>query len=171
MRTLETKVQALESSAQSLQTDNERLRNALERAKSENERLRARSRAASAGRCSDGDADAVRAVRSPHPHPSSATTSTDDGHGAFAVLSPGSFPCKHEREHSESTKVAVSELWDTILSHPLVREGYVDVADVFERLLRKSSTRWGSEIEVRDVWAEIENGGWGGAVETLMRAK
>ncbi|KAB2569730.1 hypothetical protein DBV05_g11596 [Lasiodiplodia theobromae] len=152
VRELEEKLRALESSTHSLQSDNERLKLLLQRAKTENEILRATnhhqhrragstgsgsgsggSRSASPGDAGDGEMQ-LDLERDPY------TTVRGDGTGAAPAGSTGGGlggSGHHARANvgrSTPHLLGASQTWDLIQSHPLVRSGAVDVADVCERL-------------------------------------
>ncbi|KAK0661335.1 hypothetical protein DIS24_g2542 [Lasiodiplodia hormozganensis] len=152
VRELEEKLRALESSTHSLQSDNERLKLLLQRAKTENEILRATnhhqhrragstgsgsgsggSRSASPGDAGDGEMQ-LDLERDPY------TTVRGDGTGAAPTGSTGGGlggSGHHARANvgrSTPHLLGASQTWDLIQSHPLVRSGAVDVADVCERL-------------------------------------
>lgn len=155
MRDLEAKLALLESSAHSLQSDNERLKLALQRARTENEILRATS-----------------ALSPPNSRPVSATYSSPGANYSEeeekeesynvqslpegAVLTGGEHAVS--RRPTKSREISASQLWDYIQSHQLVKQGVVDVADVCERL--KGSAKCsgsGPVYEERLIWAAIEN--------------
>ncbi|KAF2420990.1 hypothetical protein EJ08DRAFT_673061 [Tothia fuscella] len=116
VKDLEAKLTALESSASSLASDNQRLKLALQRATTENEILRASSR--------------PNSTISPAQHHSPAHN-LDPGDGnpdpgyTSVPLMPG---------ESDGVMLPAGATWDLIQSHPLVRQGFVDIADVCERL-------------------------------------
>ncbi|KAL1630599.1 AP-1-like transcription factor [Diplodia seriata] len=149
VRELEDKLRVLESSTHSLQSDNERLKLLLQRAKTENEILRATnhhrhrrvgsigsgsgsggSRSASPGE--DGDLQ-LDLDRDPY------TTVPGDGAGGMGSSGSGGGlgTGQHSRANIGRTTphlLGASQTWDLIQSHSLVRSGAVDVADVCERL-------------------------------------
>lgn len=110
VKDLEAKLTALESSASSLASDNQRLKLALQRATTENEILRSSSR--------------PNSTISPGQHHSPANNlDPDPGYTAGAKGTEGN-----------GIMLPAGATWDLIQSHPLVRQGYVDIADVCERL-------------------------------------
>jgi AP-1-like factor len=111
VKDLEAKLTALESSANSLASDNQRLKLALQRATTENEILRASSR--------------PNSTISPAQHHSPGDSGNPDPGYTTVPLKPG---------ESEGAMLPAGATWDLIQSHPLVRQGFVDIADVCERL-------------------------------------
>lgn len=152
VRELEEKLRALESSTHSLQSDNERLKLLLQRAKTENEILRATT--STAGRASSGsgsrpsspsggadgaDGLGIDLDKDPYttvqPQASGASSSAAATRSASASGSSGVGGAQHARgAGSRMHLLGASQTWDLIQSHPLVRSGAVDVADVCERL-------------------------------------
>jgi AP-1-like factor len=132
VRDLQAKLSALENSTHSLQSDNERLKLALQRAQTENEILRA-----TAG----GSPTTSRPVSASYPSPG-AHLPDDDVDDAYNVqsLSHGSVVNSADKEHLasrrkfKSREIPADKTWDLIQSHPLVKQGLVDIADVCERL-------------------------------------
>lgn len=147
MKDLEAKLTALESSATSLASDNQRLKLALQRATTENEILRQQTTSNrslstsshstnSPGQNSNLANDPLYSTPSPH------NLSSLDGDGRL---------------------LPAGATWDLIQSHPLVRQGHVDIADVCERL-RHAARCDGSgpvfaEREVRRAVEESRRGG------------
>jgi hypothetical protein len=101
VRDLEAKLLVLESSNHSLQSDNERLKLALQRARAENEILRARTTQSHYMQ----DLTNGSLVRS---------ADMDD-----AVL----------RGENKSGEIIGAQTWDFIQSHPLVEQGIIGIAD------------------------------------------
>ncbi|KAH7057382.1 hypothetical protein B0J12DRAFT_738166 [Macrophomina phaseolina] len=151
VRELEEKLRALENSTHSLQSDNERLKLLLQRAKTENEILRATrasSRPGSPGSSGDGSGMEIDVERDPYTTVSAAGPGAGAGSASSSVGSRASGSgSPSERggqraaagQHGASRARTVhllgaSQTWDLIQSHPLVRSGAVDVADVCERL-------------------------------------
>ncbi|KAL6712521.1 hypothetical protein ACN47E_000398 [Coniothyrium glycines] len=134
VRELETKLTALETSTHSLQSDNERLKVALQRARTENEILRATS----------GQSPTTsRPVSVSYPSPGAHLPLEDDQRDVdynVQSLINGSVVNAAGREHaasrrrSQDREIPAAQAWDYIQAHPLVRRGLVDVADVCERL-------------------------------------
>ncbi|CAO2657739.1 Nn.00g038650.m01.CDS01 [Neocucurbitaria sp. VM-36] len=134
VRDLETKLSSLESSTHSLQSDNERLKLALQRAKTENEILRATSGQSPA---------ASRPVSVSYPSPGAHLPLEEDGKDDdyhVQSLINGSVVNAADGEHAASRRktrgreIPAAQAWDFIQSHPLVKQGLVDIADVCERL-------------------------------------
>jgi AP-1-like factor len=146
VKDLEAKLTALESSATSLASDNQRLKLALQRATTENEILRASSR--------------PNSTISPAQHHSpSHSGDADPGYTTSSVKSG----------ELEGTMLTAGATWDLIQGHPLVRKGYVDIADVCDRL-RGATTRCdgtGPVFSERDVKRAIEESRRGGSDELI----
>jgi len=146
VKDLEAKLSALESSATLLATDNQRLKLALQRATTENEILRqqtSRNRSISV------------------PSPANSSTSNPDV-GSRDTLH--STPSPHDpSQESEGRLLPAGATWDLIQSHPLVRQGHVDIADVCERLRHAArcdnSGPVFAEREVRNAVEESRRGG------------
>jgi AP-1-like factor len=156
VKELETKLSALESSTHSLQSDNERLKAALQRARTENEILRATSGHASASPPPPVSAS----YPSPGAHLLLEEEEKDDLYNV-QPLSNGSVINAADREHSRQQardkEVPAAKAWDLIQSHTLVKQGLVDVADVCERL--KGSAKCdghGPVFEESAIWQAID---------------
>ncbi|KAF2709822.1 hypothetical protein K504DRAFT_378556 [Pleomassaria siparia CBS 279.74] len=158
VRELEAKLSALESSTHSLQSDNERLKLALQRARTENEILRA-----TGGHHSP---PLSRSVSVSYPSPGALLPDEDkDDEAKYNVqlLPNGSVLNSADKEHAQSLRktkgkeVPASQTWDLIQSHPLVKQGLVDIADVCERLkgLAKCDGH-GPVFEESAVWRAVE---------------
>ncbi|KAK7189605.1 hypothetical protein DPSP01_013452 [Paraphaeosphaeria sporulosa] len=165
VRDLEAKLSALESSTHSLQSDNERLKLALQRARTENEILRATS---------GGSPTSSRPVSASYPSPGAHLL--DEGDDAYNVqeLSNGSVVNSADKDHAalrkknKSREIPAAQTWDFIQSHPLVKQGLVDIADVCERL--KGAARCdgnGPVFEETIVWAAIESSRRSGGDELI----
>jgi AP-1-like factor len=140
VKDLEAKLTALESSATSLASDNQRLKLALQRATTENEILRASSRPSS--------------TISPAQHHSPSHTGDAD---------PGYTTAPAKAGEVDGAMLQAGATWDLIQSHHLVRQGFVDIADVCDRL-RGAARCDGtgpvfSEREVRRAVEESRRGG------------
>jgi AP-1-like factor len=157
VKELETKLSALESSTHSLQSDNERLKAALLRARTENEILRATS----------GQSPSTsRPVSVSYPSPGAHLPQEEDDNGkdddySVQSLSNGSVVNAAGREHprrkAKGKEVPAALAWDVIQSHPLVRQGLVDVADVCERLKGKAKCDGhGPVFEESTIWQAVE---------------
>lgn len=151
VRELEDKLRSLENSTHSLQSDNERLKLLLQRAKTENEILRATrgsrpgspgsgaSSADAGGMEMDLDRDAYMTVSAAGGAGATASSSSGgsrgSGSGSPSAGSSGQRASRNGGGHSRTQHLlGASQTWDLIQSHPLVRSGAVDVADVCERL-------------------------------------
>ncbi|CAI6335808.1 unnamed protein product [Periconia digitata] len=167
VRDLEAKLSLLESSAHSLQSDNERLKLALQRARTENEILRAtsarspsNSRPVSATYSSSGDHNSDYDEE----EESYNVQSLSDG----TVLTNGDLNHHLPKKSSKARDIPASQLWDTIHTHHLVKQGVVDVADVCERL--KGAAKCGGSGPVYDerlIWAAIESSRKSGGDELI----
>ncbi|EOA85646.1 hypothetical protein ACJQWK_10699 [Exserohilum turcicum] len=156
VKELETKLSALESSTHSLQSDNERLKAALHRARTENEVLRASSGHASAS--------PPPPVSASYPSPGAhMLLEEDEKDDAYTVqsLNNGSVINAPDKEHSrpqnQGKQVPAAQAWDLIQSHTLVKQGLVDVADVCDRL--RGSARCdghGPVFEETAIWQAVE---------------
>ncbi|KAL5114935.1 hypothetical protein ACEQ8H_007182 [Pleosporales sp. CAS-2024a] len=157
VKDLENKLSALESSTHSLQSDNERLKLALQRARTENEILRATTGQSPAS---------SRPVSVSYPSPGAHLPDEDLGDDDYNIqsLNHGSVVNAADRQHAASScgkskdrEVPAAQAWDFIQSHPLVKQGLVDVADVCERL--KGATKCdghGPAFEEVTIWQAIE---------------
>jgi len=168
VRDLENKLSALESSTHSLQSDNERLKLALQRARTENEILRATSR---------HSPSASRPTSVSYPSPGAHLPDEDmDEDEAYNVqsLNNGSVVNAAGKEHkatrhrSKGKEVPASQAWDLIQTHPLVKQGLVDIADVCERL--KGATKCdghGPVFEEATIWQAVEDSKRSGGDELI----
>ncbi|KAF1838552.1 hypothetical protein BDW02DRAFT_585823 [Decorospora gaudefroyi] len=155
VKELETKLSALESSTHSLQSDNERLKAALHRARTENEILRATS----------GQSPSTsRPVSVSYPSPGAhLPTDDDDKDDDYTVesLSHGSVMNAAGREHPRrktgGKEVPAAQAWDLIQSHTLVKQGLIDVADVCERLKGKAKCNGrGPVFDESTIWEAVD---------------
>ncbi|KAF2397343.1 hypothetical protein EJ06DRAFT_566172 [Trichodelitschia bisporula] len=137
VKDLEAKLEALESSATSLATDNQRLKLALQRANTENEILRARG-----GREGSWEEEYEGA----------------DGGWSESVRKGG----------EGGALLQAHATWDVIQGHRLVKAGYVDVADVCERLRGKARCDGGGPVFSEwDVLRAVEESRRGGGDELI----
>ena len=133
MKDLENKLSALENSTHSLQSDNERLKLALQRARTENEILRATS-----GQSPTSSRPVSVSYPSPGAHLPEEGLKDDDYN--VQSLNNGSVINAADKDHAASRRkvkgreIPAAQAWDVIQSHPLVKQGLVDIADVCERL-------------------------------------
>jgi AP-1-like transcription factor len=168
----------LESSATSLATDNQRLKLALQRAKTENEILRA-STASSAARLPRTYSPTPLAEADYHDGADDNNNGdTADGGGggggathgvAYSAYRRGSDVTVNGGGKSSSksdggvTLLTSAATWDYIVEHPLVKSGQVDIADVCERLKRAALCDGGgpvfAEKEVRRAVEVSRRGG------------
>lgn len=168
MRDLEAKLNALENNTHSLQSDNERLKLALQRARTENEILRATS-----GHHSPSSS---RRVSASYPSPGALLPDEEmeeDGYNVQA-LSNGSVVNAADRDHpasrhlSKGREVPASQAWDVIMSHPLAKQGLVDVTDVVERLRGMAKCNGhGPVFEESTIWQAIEESRRSGGDELI----
>ncbi|KAK8176254.1 hypothetical protein BC567DRAFT_287961, partial [Phyllosticta citribraziliensis] len=174
VRELEAKLSALESSTHSLQSDNERLKLLLQRAKTENEILRATSGGGGRGGVVGGDPlpsptedDAVTVVTGKVPQ-------DDDHHKPpdTAGLGPGATILSRipiVGAASTGHHLGAKETWDLIQAHPAVRQGAVDVADVCERLRGAARCNGQGPVFEEDfVWRAIEESARAGSADELI---
>ncbi|KAH7381616.1 hypothetical protein BKA66DRAFT_120315 [Pyrenochaeta sp. MPI-SDFR-AT-0127] len=168
VRDLETKLSALESSTHSLQSDNERLKLALQRARTENEILRATS-----GQSPTSSRPVSVSYPSPGAHLLLEEDEKDDIYNVQS-LNNGSVVNAANKEHPASRRttkgreIPASQTWDLIQSHPLVKQGLVDIADVCERL--KGSAKCdghGPVFEESTIWQAIEESRRSGGDELI----
>lgn len=167
MKELETKLSALESSTHSLQSDNERLKLALQRARTENEILRATS---------GHSPSASRPVSVSYPSPGAHLPDEnmeDDGYN-IQSLNNGSVINAADKDHAASRRktkdkeVPAAQAWDVIQSHPLVKQGLVDVADVCERLKGAAKCDGhGPVFEESTIWQAVEESRRSGGDELI----
>lgn len=167
MKELESKLSALESSTHSLQSDNERLKLALQRARTENEILRATS----------GQSPAPsRPVSVSYPSPGAHLPDEDEKDDEYNIqsLNNASVVNASDKTHTASRRktkgkeVPASQAWDLIQSHPLVKQGLVDIADVCERL--KGATKCdghGPVFEESTIWQAVEESRRSGGDELI----
>jgi len=166
VRDLEAKLNALENSTHSLQSDNERLKLALQRARTENEILRATS---------GGSPTTSRPVSASYPSPGAHLPDDEvDEVYNVQILPNGSVVNSADKEHSasrrktKSREIPADKTWDLIQTHPLVKQGLVDIADVCERL--KGAAKCDGRGPVFDeaiVWAAIESSRRSGGDELI----
>jgi AP-1-like factor len=156
VKDLENKLSALESSTHSLQSDNERLKLALQRARTENEILRATS-----GHSPSSSRPVSVSYPSPGAHLPDEDLKDDDYN--VQLLTNGSVINAADRDHaasrrkSRSKEVPAAQAWDLIQSHPLVKQGLVDIADVCERLKgRTKCDGHGPVFEESIIWQAVE---------------
>ncbi|KAI4615484.1 uncharacterized protein J4E87_009162 [Alternaria ethzedia] len=163
VKELETKLSALESSTHSLQSDNDRLKAALDRARTENDILRATTRRSPS---------ASRPLSATYPSPGAYLPVHDHGHDgdddeetatAYRVESltnatvVNTAAKEHPRTRAGAKEVPAAQAWDLIQQHPLVKQGLVDVADVCERL--KGSAKCdghGPVFEESTIWRAVD---------------
>ncbi|KAF2757351.1 hypothetical protein EJ05DRAFT_476624 [Pseudovirgaria hyperparasitica] len=145
VRDLEAKLSALESSQQSLQSDNERLKLALQRVTTENEMLRGVT---------------------PSSTPSSLRLSAASRKSTGAAGISGDLATLGVGDRGEL--LGAGAAWDLIQSHPLVEKGLVDIADVCERLKGVVKCEGqGPVYEESLVWRAVEESNRGGGDELI----
>ncbi|KAK8234149.1 hypothetical protein HDK77DRAFT_493757 [Phyllosticta capitalensis] len=165
VRELEAKLNALETSTHSLQSDNERLKLLLQRAKTENEILRATS----------GNARGVGGDPLPSPTEDDVVTvaKIEDPHKVNTTgLGPGATILSRipiVGAASSGNHLSASATWDLIQAHPAVRQGAVDVADVCERLRGAARCNGQGPVFEEDfVWRAIEESARAGSADELI---
>ena len=165
------KLNVLESTTHNLQTDNERLKLALQRATTHNEILRASSGPGTANLHVAGDSDASddgedeaggwegdgrdggRSSSAGLAYSTATATGLGGPGGGLGGRGAGS----STKSSGMSDLLPSAAAWDYIQAHPLFKQGQVDVADVTERL--KKVVRCdghGPGFEKADVRAAIE---------------
>ncbi|KAF2176166.1 hypothetical protein K469DRAFT_755810 [Zopfia rhizophila CBS 207.26] len=170
VRDLEAKLSALESSTHSLQSDNERLKLALQRARTENEILRATS-----GQHSPISSRPVSAsYPSPGAHLPDEEGMKEDEDYNIQSLPNGSVVNSADKEHVASRRmtkgkeIPAAQTWDLIQSHLLVKQGLVDIADVCERLKGAAKCDGhGPVFEESAVWKAVEDSRRSGGDELI----
>lgn len=168
MKELEAKLSALESSTHSLQSDNERLKLQLQRVRTENEILRATS---------GHSPTSSRPVSATYPSPGAHLPDDEADDASYNVqsLPNGSVVNSADKEHAASRRkttkareIPAAQTWDLIQSHPLVKQGLVDIADVCERLKGAAKCDGhGPVFEESTVWAAIESSRRSGGDELI----
>ncbi|KAF2654151.1 hypothetical protein K491DRAFT_601400 [Lophiostoma macrostomum CBS 122681] len=170
VKDLEAKLSALESSTHSLQSDNERLKLALQRARTENEILRATT--------GQHSPTSSRPVSASYPSPGALLPdeegSREDERYNVQSLPNGSVVNTADKEHAASRRrtrgkeVPANQTWDLIQSHPLVKQGLVDIADVCERLKGAAKCDGhGPVFEESTVWRAVEESRRSGGDELI----
>ncbi|KAF1983876.1 hypothetical protein K402DRAFT_414248 [Aulographum hederae CBS 113979] len=162
VKDLEAKLTALESSATHLATDNERLKLALQRAHTENEILRATGSPTHTRRTSYSHASTG---------PQFGTSAAFDAAVDPTYTAGGMYGGYNNAGYSSSSNgqlLPAGATWDLIQSHPLVRQGHVDVADVCERLRNKARCDGqGPVFAEAEVWRAVEESRRGGGDELI----
>lgn len=168
MRDLESKLSALESSTHSLQSDNERLKLALQRVRTENEILRATS-----GQSPTSSRPVSISYPSPGAHLLLEEDEKDSDYNVQS-LNNGSVVNAADRDHAASRRkskgkeVPAGQAWDLIQSHTLVKQGLVDIADVCERLKGAAKCDGhGPVFEESTIWQAIEESRRSGGDELI----
>ncbi|KAJ4384257.1 hypothetical protein N0V86_001104 [Didymella sp. IMI 355093] len=167
VRDLEAKLNALENNTHSLQSDNERLKLALQRARTENEILRATS---------GHSPSSSRRVSASYPSPGALLPDEEMEEDSYNVqaLSNGSVVNAADKDHpasrymSKGREVPAAQAWDVIQSHPLVKQGLVDVTDVVERLRGAAKCNGhGPVFEEGTIWQAVEESRRSGGDELI----
>ncbi|KAH5774304.1 hypothetical protein HBI17_007280 [Parastagonospora nodorum] len=167
VKELENKLSALESSTHSLQSDNERLKLALQRAQTENEILRATAGHSPAPSC---------AVSVSYPSPGAHLPDEDLNDNEYNVqsLQNGSVINAADKDHAASRRktkgkeIPAAQAWDFIQQHPLVKQGLVDIADVYERLKGAAKCDGhGPVFEEETIWQVVEESRRSGGDELI----
>jgi AP-1-like transcription factor len=154
VKDLETKLATLQSSASTLQSDNERLKLALQRAKTENEILRATAHTGSG--------------TPPSSKGSPRNSIYSDAYSAGASNSVLSERNMSGGPRAAGIMLSTTATWDLIQSHPLVKQGLVDITDVCEGLrgLARCDGQ-GPVYEEREVWRLVQEARRGGGDELI----
>ncbi|KAF1947181.1 hypothetical protein EJ02DRAFT_449769 [Clathrospora elynae] len=166
VKELEVKLSALESSTHSLQSDNEQLKLALQRVRTENEILRATT---------GQSPSASRPVSVSYPSPGAHLPLEEEGENDdynIQSLSHGSVlnaaGKEHSRRKAKGKEVPAAQAWDLIQSHPLVKQGLVDVTDVCERLKGAAKCDGhGPVFEESTIWQAVEESRRSGGDELI----
>jgi AP-1-like transcription factor len=165
VKELEAKLTALESSTQNLQSDNERLKLALQRAKTENEILRATS-----GQHSPTASTSMSASY-PAPLGHLPDEPTESDHYNIQSLTHGAILNSADKRHSRAQggrEVPANQVWDIIQSHPMVKQGLVDITDVCERLKGMAKCNGhGPVFEEQVIWRAVEESRRSGGDELI----
>lgn len=151
VKSLEAKLSALENQTSTLETENERLKLLLQRAKTENEILRATS---SSHRRAGSTSSQFSSTRGSPTSPN-GTYEFDDSDKDREGYEAG--PAVVTGQAASAMLLSTGGTWDLIQSHPLVKSGEVDVADVCERLRsRARCDGQGPAFEESEVWRAVE---------------
>jgi len=169
VKDLEAKLSALESSTHSLQSDNERLKLALQRARTENEILRATSTTHPSSPSASRPVSA--SYPSPGAHMQARSADKDQALDDYTVtsLTNGSVIANGGAATGTGGKeLPAQATWDLIQSHTLVKQGLVDIADVCERLRGMARCNGhGPVFEEQAVWRAVEESRRGGGDELI----
>jgi hypothetical protein len=173
VRDLEAKLSALENNTHSLQSDNERLKLALQRARTENEILRATS-----GHAPTESRKVSASYPSPGAHLPDGYEDEDEdsneetynvqslSNGSVVNTAGKEHPTPHRR--GKGKEVPAAQAWDVIQAHPLVKQGLVDVTDVVERLRGAATCNGhGPVFEEATIWQAIEESRRNGSDELI----
>lgn len=169
MRDLEAKLNALENNTHSLQSDNDRLKLALQRARTENEILRATS-----GHSPSSSRRVSASYPSPGAHLPDEHEEVDEVGYNVQPLSNGSVVNAADKDHAASRhsfigrEVPAAQAWDVIQSHPLVKQGLVDVTDVVGRLRGAAKCNGqGPVFDENTIWQAVEESRRSGGDELI----
>jgi AP-1-like factor len=166
VRDLENKLSALENSTHSLQSDNERLKAALQRARTENDILRATS-----GQSPASSRPVSVSYPSPGAHLPDEDAKEDYNVQSFSnanVVNSADKDHPASRHKSKSKEIPAAQAWDYIQSHSLVKQGLVDIADVCERLKGMAKCDGhGPVFEESTIWQAVEESRRSGGDELI----
>ncbi|OSS46228.1 hypothetical protein B5807_08319 [Epicoccum nigrum] len=169
VRDLEAKLNALENNTHSLQSDNDRLKLALQRARTENEILRATS-----GHSPSSSRRVSASYPSPGAHLPDEHEEVDEVGYNVQPLSNGSVVNAADKDHAASRhsfigrEVPAAQAWDVIQSHPLVKQGLVDVTDVVGRLRGAAKCNGqGPVFDENTIWQAVEESRRSGGDELI----
>jgi AP-1-like transcription factor len=130
VKELEKKLSEIESSATTLASDNQRLKLALQRLMTENEILRSTS--------ASGRPGPQRMGKKPAPAESLQDKDGEKGKAPAEPPAVGQSPKVRGLgdKTAASSILSMSDAWDFLIEHPLVKEGLVDITDASYRLRR-----------------------------------
>ncbi|KAF1814481.1 hypothetical protein P152DRAFT_465317 [Eremomyces bilateralis CBS 781.70] len=171
VKTLESKLTAMETSATSLAIDNDRLKLALQRATTENEILRTTTSHSALQRA--GHAQMAGSHQVGHGPGSPGTDHEEDTTNSGTRYMAGAarrrkFGSSGTVKDGKETLLSLGQVWDVIQSHPLVQQGLVDVADVCERLRGAArSNGVGAGFREKEVWGAVEGCRRGGGDQLI----
>lgn len=167
VKDLETKLNLLTTTTSSLQSDNERLKALLQRTQTENEILKATASASPPRHHTPSFVDNPSMLSSSHSTKSvspDSEPSLDRSRLANGLLSTESSVSSHTSPQSDSSHLlSTSATWDLLQSHPLFRQGALDIGQVCERLKHMARCNGtGPVFDEHDVMAVIEEVGGDG---------
>ncbi|CAG5158235.1 uncharacterized protein ALTATR162_LOCUS5051 [Alternaria atra] len=156
VKDLESKLSALESSTNSLQSDVERLKLALQCVRTENEILRATT-----GQSLTTSQPVSVSYSAPDAHLQDNDAKEDacnvQGSRNGSMINAAGKDNAASRRKTKGREIPVAQAWDFIQSHPFVKQGLVDIAIVCERL-RWAATCDGHGLVFEEslIWQAVE---------------